>query len=687
MDFFPQVSVYSAPGSGVGFEVSRTKRITTQYLNELPKHVSGMLTHHDEELKAQILGSVRCSVGMLEILSGKQHTSLSGLFSTPESLELFRWELLIVALKSMDASGTPMIWQGIRHSRTTAGEPSFPANEATESFFKDLASKDFEEFLRMVICQCRKPRLATELLSSYQRVNGCFPLPLERNLGVLAIAVGDAVFNSDTHRSQSWQQNHDAWTRRFVTTVPLPTVGHPCCRDFTCDLAAWKELVALLLDIAHGRTPERLLVVHHTGPLQTVSTLELAMNFSTHDTFLLDTLVKTRLFSIETIEEAFSNLVRKRGVVLGPNLPQILASVYKLALGAWRNHLRSESTVGCGDPLSLLWSRLVSYSSGYDELEVNHESTIMIPNDGQTRSDVDPSDWMAAVEAMILVHAPNPDDPLSSIWDYTSPLFSSVLVMALKSVVGSETKTHLVVYILQQWLEHNRDSSLTSLLHAAPGSASDLIRHVAKLHLDAFPMLVEILLTKLHGSDETLSRNVNAFRDTLGLVMDASSREASRMIVRALTPHGVHNGGRSDRLSLWVEKLGKAVSTSERNKFGSTVCNLMNKEIEMDFVELLQSSEWSQEDKTDALVKAVACKHSIPAQVLCKPPYNIQRPEKHDPSPWLQAITEFLFQPTSATVAGIVAGLEQRAGALDGMKRDAALVEDDELETKRRRVE
>jgi hypothetical protein len=681
MNLSPKVCIFSAPGSGVGFEVSRTKRTTSQFLDQLSNLVSD-----DEELKTQILGSVNCSSKMLEILSGKQHTSIPQLFSTPEALELFRWELLIVALKSMDASGTPMIWQGIRHSRTTAGEPSFPTNETTESFFKNLTTKNFEELLRMVICQCRKPRLATELLLSYKRINGCVSLPLEQNLGVLAIAIGDTVFNSDTNRSKSWQQNHDDWTFRFVMTVPLPTEAHPCCKDYTCDLAAWKDLVALLLNIAHGRTPERLLVQYRIGSLQTVSTLELAMNFSVHDTFLLDTLLKTKLFSIETIEEAFSNLVRKRGIVLGPNLPHVLAAVYKTALYIWRTDARSQPTVQCGDTLSLLWSRLVSYSSGYDELEVNHESTILIPDGGQTRSDVDPSDWMAAVEAMVLVHAPNPDDPTSSKWDHTSPLFSSILVMALKSAVGSETKTHLVVYLLQQWLEHNRDNSLTTLFHNDPGSASDIIRHVAKLHLDAFPMLVEILLTKT--TNETLSYHLHAFRYTLGLVIDASLREATRMIVRALTPHGVcSSSSRSYRLSLWVEKLGKAVSTSERNTFGSTVSSLINKEIEMDFVELLQSSEWSQEDKTNALVKAVECKHSIPAQVLSRPPHNLQLPAKHDPSPWLEAITQFLFQPSGPTFAGIVAGLEENAATIDSLKRDAPLPDDDEPSAQRQRLE
>lgn len=677
--YVPKVAYFSAPGSGVAFEVSRTQLTASQNLKRLPDAVSAI---HNEEIQTSVLGSVSSSIRMMELLSGKTKSSLQQMFVSPEALEEFRFHLLLVAMENMDVSATQLLWQGIRHARTTMQQPSFGNSDEHVTFFNNLTDTGFENLLKMVICKCRKPRLAIALLR--RQFLGKFPSCLAKNMATLAMAIGDAVFSSDTNSPHSWQENHDAWIHRFVTTVPLPTPEHPCCKDYTCDLEAWKQLVGELLRRSSHVIPERLLVQHRTGPMQTISMLELAMNFSAHDTYLLDTLIDNRLFSIEPIEEAFSNLVTKTGVVLGPNLPHVLAAVYKLALDVWRRDARSQPTVQCGDALSLLWSRIVCYSSGYNELEMNQDSTILVPDETQTRSDVDPSDWMAAIQAMILVHAPNPDDPISSTWDHTSPLFSSILVMALKSAVGSETKTHLVVYLLQQWLEHNRDSSLTSLFHDDPGGASDIIRHVAKLHLDAFPMLVEILLTKT--TDETLKYNLHAFRYTLGLVIDASLREATRMIVRALTPHGVYSGGRSDRLVLWVEKLGRAVSTSERNKFGSTVSSLLNKEIEVDFVELLQSSEWSQEDKINALVKAVEFKHSIPAQVLSKPPYNLQLPEKHDPSPWLQAITEFLFQPTSATVAGIVSGLEQRAEALDGMKRDSPFQEDDELETKRQRL-
>jgi hypothetical protein len=72
--------------------------------------------------------------------------------------------------------------------------------------------------------------------------------------------------------------------------------------------------------------------------------------------------------------------------------------------------------------------------------------------------------------------------------------------------------------------------------------------------------------------------------------------------------------------------------------------------------------------------------------VLSRPPYNLQLPEKHAPSPWLQAITEFLFQPSGPTFAGIVSGLEENAATIDSMKRDAPFEEDHELETKRQRI-
>ena len=633
------------------------------------------------------------------------------LFSSPEALERLRWDMLGICIANDDPIGLQYMWGGLRADCKDPDGPTMP--ERVRKSLLDaqtVREATIMRMLRTVICACRKPRLGMLLLRGLHReAVFCQPFSFtgRRDLSAMAVAVADAVFGADKTRKTGYDEDHATWVASFVEKAPKPTDEFPCVPDKASDLEAWKQLICAILQIVGvDAMPHRVVEMLPRDRTYSVGMLHVAVRCAEHDTFLLDELLARKTWGPAALSEAYNEALDPFQGVRGPNLPKLLKMLYAQQLAEWCGNAtqRAKGVVTSIDDLARPWTTVVSRARGYAEIDVDAMSTVLMPANEPSRvtytytesgeqeeaNAYDPSVWMDILSAMVAAHEPDSRDAAGSRdWDHTSPLFSSLMKIAIRACVGNRNKTHLVSYFLSLDCEKGRDGVFgTHDWYDIPR----LVAEVAEHHAEVFPMLIKAMIGQTTGA--VLQRNLTLFGTGFCSCVLAGLKEPARLIVQALSDNGhalpgtvVNTRGPSSSskteptLECWISELGKGATAAERAQFGGNLASLINKETEADFKAILSCSPWSQPQLNGALVEAVRLQRAIPAQVLITPPYNAKLPDGAPRSAWLEAIAEYVYRPAGAGAEAVCAGLRSQAVALDSLavptnnnnKRDAAM--------------
>ena len=446
--------------------------------------------------------------------------------------------------------------------------------------------------LDCAICVCRKPHLGLLLLEGLDREAVCqksLSVVARRDLAALVVAIADGVFGSDKTRQVTYEQDHKQWTASFIEKAPKATAACPCIPDKATDLEAWKRLICALLNFIGNALPQRIIESLPREREYTLGMLQIAVRLSEHDIFFLREVLNRQHWAAPVLSEAYTEALDPNQGVRGPNLTVVLGMLYETQLLEWRSNptRRSKGTVTSTDDLAKPWATIVSSAQGYMEIDVDSGHTICVPSrmlrekepspppppplpcdvrkffknghkyaheqeqqqqqqqSQQADNLEDPGAWIEIIEAMIRAHDPQQQqpqraahgyhgdaifcDPAPHEWDLSSPLFASLIKIALRACVGHKQKTHLVEFFLNLSLQHSRAESDT-LLHELPRIVSD----VARDHPEVFPLLIKSMLTD--APPAALSANIDRFHDALLAAIDKRERESARMIVNALKP-------------------------------------------------------------------------------------------------------------------------------------------------------
>ena len=600
--------------------------------------------------------------------------------ASAEALNALRWDILAICLLSNDPVGLQNMWAALRSDCPDEAGPKMPDAVRQRLFSRDsVREATLIKMLGTVICTCRKPRLGMLMLECLHREAVCqerFSQGGRRDLAAIAVAIGDGVFGSDKARQLTYEQDHDVWASSFVDKAPKPTPEIPCVPDKATDLEAWKQLIFALLDIVGDAMPERVTETLCRERQYSLGVLQIAVRLADHDTFFLEEVLRRKHWSGPSLAEAYDEALNPYQGIRGPNLSSVLGMLYTLQLLDWRCNdvRRAKAVITSVDDLAKPWATIVSSARGYSEIDVDGFNTVCVPSSAtknRKQHPVEPGVWVEIVEAMVRAHDSDPNDGKSNEWDVSSPLFASIIKIALRACLGNTEKTHLVELFLNLSLK-NSGAAFATLWHILPR----VVLTVAEDHAELFPLLVKSMLSDARV--EILNRNVELFNAALAAAMFSASKEPTRLIVQALKmakvelPATVQNENtQSEECTLvrWVRNLGVGVTAAERQRHGSEFAAFVNARLEKDLVAVLEGGKWSETAKTQALLAACMAKRAVVAQVLLRPPHNTKFPENRAFEPWLDAISQFLYAPGNAGANAVVNNLQQQAA--DAPKRDA----------------
>lgn len=600
-----------------------------------------------------------------------------------EALSQLRWDVLAICLLSNDPVGTQHMWYALRADCPDETGPKMPNAVRERLFSRDnVRETTLIRMLSTVICTCRKPRLGLLMLECLHREAVCrqsFSCSGRRDLAAIAVAIGDGVFGSDKARQVTYEQDHETWVKSFVDRAPKPTAECPCVPDKATDLDAWKRLVYALFDLVGDAMPERIMERLTRDRQYTLGMLQMAVRLSDHDTFFLREVLGRKHWSGPTLSEAYTEALHPYQGVRGPNLPEVLGMLYAQQLMEWRCNQarRSKQTVSSVDDLAKPWATVISSARGYFEIDIDGHNTICMPSNASKNGKehtVDPAIWWQVINVMVSQHDPDPNDINSGEWDKSSPLFASLVRVALRACLGNKEKTHMVELFLQLSLA-NSGAFFATLWHDLPR----VVLVVAEDHAELFPLLVKSMLTD--APPDMLKHNAGRFHSALGAAIFASHREPSRLIVQALRSARIdlpatiandHTDAPECTLGRWVRNLGAGVSAAERQRHGSDYAAFVNARVEKDLVAVLEGAEWSEAAKTSALLAACTAKRAVVAQVLMRPPFSAKVPASRPRDSWLDAITQYLYSPGNAGARAVVGGLATQAQTLDSLAPTAA---------------
>ena len=608
------------------------------------------------------------------------------LFKDQTAYDHMRWTMLGMCLMTDDPVGMQYMWQGLRASCKNPAGPTMPESVRKALFGGDaLREATIVRMLKCAICTCRKPHLGLLLLEALDREaptreNGAHPLysyASRRDLASIAVAIADAIFGSDKTRTISYEEDHKIWCEKLQDKAPKSTPEAPCIPDKATDVTAWKRLTSAILYTVGDALPERIVETLPRERQYTLGTLQVAVRCADHDTFFLEELLVRKHWSTASLSEAYREALHKYQGVRGPNLPKVLALLYSKQLLAWRSNdaRRSKKTVTAVDDLAQPWATVVSAANGYAEVDVDSSNTVCMPSNAgvsNKATGIDPAVWMTILRAMVAAHDTDPLDDHTHEWDQSSPLFSSLIKVALRACLHDEDKTHIVEYMIGLSLEH-ASKEFSTAWHDIPR----LVVNIAVQHTDVFPMLVKSMLRETKG--EALHVNVCRFKDSLNEILRCTEyQEPCRLIVRALEPFGLpqyvyneHTEANECTLGAWVRNFGQGLPAAIRKLYGADYAAFVNSKLETDLLAVLAGRVWSEEAKTDAL--EYACKERMPvvAQVLLRPPCNAKLLDGRSGDRWVAAITEFLYRPGNACAEAVVSNLQAQAESLDKMTRPA----------------
>ena len=595
----------------------------------------------------------------------------------PHALQQMRWDVLGVAIDGLDAVTMRMAWCGLRMRGEEPPCRLRMPDAVRRRVFANATGASVIQILKCAICTCLRPLLAVELMEALEReveergASPCraatlaFDLTEKADLVAMAVAILDGVFATEKKKPrEAFSAAHDAWRKAF-----LPTVPHK--RDTAMDASSWKAVTAKLLHHAQDGMPGRLVETLPPQRQNTLGVLQLAVRYCDHDVFFLRQLLSMqKSWSVGSIAEAFVEALSQAHGVRGPNICTVLALLYEKFVLAWKQNetLRAARVAESNDSIGTAWTTIVTCASRYVELDVDATNTLCVPEVGYGAKRrlvvLDTEAWFKIVGAMVTAHEPNPADESSAEWDHSSPLFGSLVKIALCACVGDVGKAHVVSYFLRVSLKSQ--SPFASMWHEIPR----LVQNVVERHQDLFELVVQSMLTDAPA--ELRASNQERFEEALTDTLIYGQREPVRLLIEALTPFGLPemiwgNSSRRSKSCLlleWVACLGHGCRPMKRAQLGADYAAFVNAKVEADFIAVLEGRAWSDGAKTAALARAVDLQRAVVAQVLLRPKYNVALPK--NANAWLDAISEFLYRPGNACARAVVENLERQAGEQPG---------------------
>ena len=407
--------------------------------------------------------------------------NLEGSFKDATEHDIFRWRMLAVCLSAGDVVGAKALWLGIlkpsNNQTTYRGSSCAVPTETINTLFVDKSRTEIFDVFNLVLCKCRSPKLGRLLLDGLGDESVAQTHSTRRDLTSLIIAISDAVFGTDRNSKKTHEEKHAIWNDTFGPAA-THRQGFP---DRATDLTEWKSVICALLRIVGDALPERILVTLPRHRRYTLGLLQFAVRCaSEHDTFLLDTLLEHKSWSASSLMEACAEALNVHHGIRGPNLQIVLPLLYAKQLISWRSNDALQSITPV-DELAKHWSIVISCTDGRLRFDVDSKNALYLSSNSNYPNDR--VEWMAIVQKMVDQHEYDARDPKAHEWDHSSPLFGSIIRIALEGCLGDDKKTHLVEYLVELSL---------SLQNANPSAMdwhkiTNVVKTVALHHTDVTP--------------------------------------------------------------------------------------------------------------------------------------------------------------------------------------------------------
>ena len=646
-------------------------KITSQELKELSREVRGMINVSHWIVQAMVGKWIPSAPSATE---GQHEDGFKGWerFHKCRGIAPEMWDMLGFALAARDHRMLGTIWRFILGREQDLEGEAFclPAGVVAPMIESPWHLLDAIEFLAL---RARKPRLLLEVLSAETPIGFDYP-SIAASLASIAVAIVDAVFapqrKPDTMEHKfDFASSRESWNKWFVE----PEESHRL-NDNALYAAGWRAVVQQLLALIGEQLPRKLEQLDNQMVRRSVPLLSIAARASENTTFFMDAVLDHEVgWSPVYLNESIQACL-EHNIPRGPNHPKVIGRLYQKLLLHWRNNslARARQTVVGSDDLARPWNRVLSASSGFENMdEICSERglaeggavAMLVPSRGNPTSEArDPSEWMAIIEEMVAAHTPDADDPDSADWDHSSNLFASLMRAAVTSIAGDPSKTYLLAYLVQLSVTHAQNNPLRIYWLSAPR----LVYNVATHHTELLSKIVKLMRLDDNGNEMPAPQAiyVMSIKNALIDCVNAEAKEPSRKLIQALGPgniprsinpdrHGMSSRGNIGFLAFYVMRLGENAGQQTKLKHGADFVQFVNAQVENDFNALLDSENWTNLEKEEALQFCVpqggefagqqtaGYNRSICARLLMArgvtPPAN---------NTYLQCIAETVFRPT-----------------------------------------
>lgn len=646
-------------------------KLTSQELKELSREVRGMINVSHWIVQAMVGKWIPSAPSATE---GQHEDGFKGWerFHKGKGIAPEMWDMLGFALAARDHRMLGTVWRFIlgREQDLDGVALCLPVSIVAPMIESPLHLLDAVEFLAL---RARKPRLLLEVLSAETPIGFDYP-SIAANLASIAMAIVDAVFapqrKPDTMEHKfDFASSRESWNKWFVE----PEESHRL-NDNALYAAGWRAVVLQLLALIGEQLPRKLEQLDNQMVRRSVPLLSVAARASENTTFFMDAVLDHEVgWSPVYLNESIQACL-EHNIPRGPNHSKVIGRLYQKLLLHWRNNslARARQTVVGSDDLARPWNRVLSASSGFENMdEICSEQglaeggavAMLVPSRGNPTSEArHPSEWMAIVEEMVAAHAPDPEDPDSADWDHSSNLFASLMRAAVTSIAGDPSKTYLLAYLVQLSVTHAQNNPLRIYWLSAPR----LVYNVAMHHTELLIKILKLMRLDDNGNEMPVPQAsyLMSIKNALIDCVNAEAKEPARKLIRALGPgnmprslmpdrHNMSSRGNIGFLAFYVMRLGENAGQQTKLKHGADFVQFMNAQVENDFNALLDSENWTDLEKEEALQFCVpqggafAGQHtasynrSICARLLMA--RGVAPPADNT---YLQCIAETIFRPT-----------------------------------------
>ncbi len=584
-------------------------------------------------------------------------------------------ELLLHAIQSTDPVLVAVVFTTMRFKQIENNQQKdMPIADGVDIALLKTPD-DARKTLLFLALHVRRPRLVrwfltTALVTHYAQTDRGF----SDLLTAIAVAINDCVFSPQ--RQLTYEESKSKWSERYAAPTGLEHSS-----DSTLSAAGWRWVVCYILKLVGDKLPDRVYedIKYNGKPANRFSPVSLLVigvrSFEIDGTFLKRAL-RYRKWSESHIAEAMIAALSSEEGVRGPAFVDALVTLYRELLECWKanEHALKRGVVCLEDTICGIWRLLADNTSGFQHVEVGGQTgngVVLVPVAGERAhlrksapSDEDalmrhPLEWEALFDAMILCHAPDPEDSNSHLWDSTSPFFASLVRVGILRIFDDAKRTRMLGLLMkatdgctlvgklpEYGVEHVYENRASWSWLSMTGMLSNVCMH----HIGLLKYVLDKMCTE---SKKPLAE----FVDNLHLALWVSSvnkkRQACRLLVECLKDGNMPTtadanmwGGEVDCsvswLAFFVKEACVGADQTERDQHGDDYADFLNARVDADFRAVVAAADWGTEALDEALRFASEYNRPIAAAVLMSSP-SLCIPDANDA--FLMAINAEIYSP------------------------------------------